>query len=90
MSGAPRGPSEAQWRRLDSSFGIFFLVTLTVAVIFMLGAPFSPLISAVIMSPLVLSSGWVWIMVIRRRDVDRLVRLNDFAARHRRRPRPPR
>jgi hypothetical protein len=91
MSDAPRrGPSEAEWQRLDTSFGIFFVVTLAVAVIFVLGAPFPPLVSAVLMSPLIVSSGWVWIMVIRRRDIGRLHRLNSFAARRRRRPGPRR
>lgn len=88
--GRRRVPSEAQWQRLDGTFGVFFLVTLAVTVIFVLGSPFPPLVSAVIMSPLVLSSGWLWIMVIRRRDADRLLRLNSFAARHLRRPRPRR
>ena len=79
-------PSEAQWRRLDSTFGVFFVVTLTVTAIFVLGSPFPPQVTALLMSPLVISSGWVWVMVIRRRDADRLLRLNAFAAR-RRRPR---
>ena len=82
-----RPPSEAEWQRLALVFGIFFTVTLTVAVLFVSGAPFPPLVGVVLMSPLVLSTGWIWIMVILRRDVDRLQRLNAFANRHRRGPR---
>jgi hypothetical protein len=48
------------------------------------------MVGAIIMSPLVVPTGWIWIMVILRRDVDRLRRLNAFAVRHRRRPRPRR
>jgi hypothetical protein len=39
------------------------------------------------MGPIVVPTGWVWIMVILRRDVDRLGRLNAFAARRRSRRR---
>ncbi len=81
--GRRRVPSEAQWQRLDSTFGVFFLVTLVVAAIFIMGAPFSPLVGAIIMAPLVVPTGWIWIMVIRRRDVDRLQQLNAFAVRRR-------
>lgn len=90
MSDLPRRvPTEAQWQRLDSAFGSFFLVTLVVAAIFIMAAPFPPLVSAVIMSPLVLPTAWIWLVVIRRRDADRLGQLSAFAARRRggRRPR---
>jgi hypothetical protein len=82
-----RVPSEAQWQRLTVVFGGFFAVTLCVAVLFITASPFPPLVGAIIMSPLVVPTGWIWIMVILRRDVDRLRRLNAFAVRHRRRPR---
>jgi hypothetical protein len=83
-----RVPTEAQWQRLDSAFGSFFLVTVVVAVIFMMAAPFPPLVSAVIMGPLVVPTAWIWMVVIRRRDADRLDRLSALAARRRgRRPR---
>ena len=90
MSDLPRRvPTEAQWQRLDSAFGSFFLVTLAVAAIFIMAAPFPPLVSAVIMGPLVLPTAWIWMVVIRRRDADRLGQLSAFAARRRggRRPR---
>jgi membrane protein implicated in regulation of membrane protease activity len=83
-----RVPSEAEWQRLDNTFGVFFLITLAVAAIFILAAPFPPLVGAIIMSPLVAPTAWVWIMVIRRRDADRLLKLNAFAARRRGRRRP--
>jgi membrane protein implicated in regulation of membrane protease activity len=83
-----RVPTEAQWQRLDSAFGSFFLVTLVVAAIFMMAAPFPPLVSTVIMGPLVVPTAWIWMVVIRRRDADRLGQLSAFAARRRgRRPR---
>lgn len=82
-----RDPTEAQWQRLDSAFGIFFVITLAVAAIFIFAAPFPPLVGALIMGPIVAPTGWVWIMVIRRRDVDRLMRLNAFAMRRRSRRR---
>ena len=85
MSDLPRRvPSEAQWQRLDSAFGTFFLVTLVVAVIFIMAAPFPPVVSAVIMGPLVVPTAWIWMVVIRRRDADRLGQLSAFAARRRR------
>ncbi|MGH9010945.1 MAG: hypothetical protein ACRDYF_14015 [Acidimicrobiia bacterium] len=88
--GRRRVPTEAEWQRLDSAFGVFFLVTLAVAAIFMSAAPFPPLVGAIVMAPLVVPTAWIWIMVIRRRDVDRLLQLNAFAARRRRRRRPGR
>jgi hypothetical protein len=78
-----RVPTEAQWQRLDSAFGTFFLITLVVAAIFIMAAPFPPLVSAVIMGPLVVPTAWIWMMVIRRRDADRLGRLSAFAERRR-------
>ena len=83
-----RVPSEAQWQRLTVAFGGFLVATLAVAVIFITASPFSPLVGAILMAPLVVPTAWIWIMVILRRDVDRLHRLNAFAARRRRRPRP--
>jgi hypothetical protein len=80
-----RVPSEAQWQRLDTAFGTFFLITLAVAAIFIIAAPFPPLVSAVIMGPVVVPTAWIWMMVIRRRDADRLGRLSALAARRRRR-----
>jgi hypothetical protein len=82
-----RVPSEAQWRRLDSAFGTFFLITMVVAAIFIIAAPFPPLVSAVIMAPLVVPTAWIWIVVIRRRDADRFDQLSAFAARRRSRRR---
>ena len=80
-----RVPSQAEWQRLTISFGTFFAITVVVAVIFIMAAPFPPPVSAVLMAPLVVPTGWIWIMVILRRDADRLLRLNSFATRHRRR-----
>jgi hypothetical protein len=86
---ATRGhvPSEAEWQRHNVVFGTFFLITVAVAAIFILASPFPPIVGAVIMSPIVIPTGWIYIMVIRRRDLDRLARLSAFAKRHRRRPR---
>lgn len=84
MSDLPRRDlTEAQWQRLDSAFGTFFLVTLAVAAIFIMASPFPPLVSAVIMGPLVVPTAWIWLVVIRRRDADRLGQLSAFAARRR-------
>jgi membrane protein implicated in regulation of membrane protease activity len=88
--GRRRVPTDAEWQRLDGAFGVFFLVTLAVAAIFIMAAPFTPLVGAIIMSPLVVPTAWIWIMVIRRRDADRLLQLNAFAARRRGRRRPGR
>jgi hypothetical protein len=82
-----RVPTEAEWQRLDTAFGVFFLITLAVAAIFIVAAPFPPVVGAGIMAPVVVPTGWIWIMVIRRRDVDRLTKLVDFAARRRERRR---
>jgi hypothetical protein len=82
-----RVPSDAEWQRLALAFGAFFTITLAVAVIFITASPFPPLVGAIIMGPIVVPTGWVWIMVILRRDVDRLGRLNAFAARRRSRRR---
>jgi uncharacterized protein YqhQ len=82
-----RVPSAEQWQRLDSAFGSFLLVTLVVATIFIVAAPFPKVVSAVIMAPLVVPTAWIWIVVIRRRDADRLGQLSAFAGRRRRRRR---
>jgi len=82
-----RVPSEAEWERHNVVFGTFFAMTVVVAVIFISAAPFPRIVSAVIMSPIVLPTAWIYIMVIRRRDNDRLSRLTNFALSHRRRPR---
>lgn len=82
-----RVPSEAEWQRLTVVFGGFLVATLAVAVVFITASPFPPLVGAIVMSPLVVPTAWIWIVVILRRDVDRLRRLNAFATRHRRRPR---
>ncbi len=85
-----RIPSEAQWQRLTVVFGGFFVVTLAVAVLFITASPFPPLVGALIMSPLVVPTAWLWIMVILRRDADRLNRVNAWAVRYRRRGRSKR
>jgi hypothetical protein len=91
MSAAQRRvPTEAEWRRLDVVFGTFFVITVAVAAIFIFASPFPPVVGVIIMSPVVVPTGWIYIMVIRRRDIDRLARLSAFALRHRRRPRPRR
>ena len=88
MSAAQRRvPSEAEWQRHNVVFGTFFAITVVVAVIFITASPFAPVVGAVIMSPIVVPTAWIYIMVIRRRDVDRLAGRNAFAMRHRRRPR---
>lgn len=76
-----RVPSEAEWSRLESAFGVFFLVTVVVGLGFLLISPFPAIVSAVLMAPPVLATGWVWIVVIRGRDADRLQRLTSRAAR---------
>jgi membrane protein implicated in regulation of membrane protease activity len=83
-----RVPTEAQWQRLDSAFGTFFLITLAVAAIFIMAAPFPPVVSALIMGPLVVPTAWIWMVVIRRRDADRLGQLSAFASRRHRGRRP--
>jgi hypothetical protein len=86
MTTARRVPSEEEWQRHNVVFGVFFAITLTVAVVFITASPFPPIVGALIMSPIVLPTGWVYLMVIRRRDVDRFGRLIDFALEHRRKP----
>lgn len=81
MTSPRRVPSEAEWRRLESAFGVFLLVTVTVGIGFLLISPFPTAVSAVLLAPPVLATGWVWIVVIRGRDADRLHRLKTFAAR---------
>lgn len=76
-----RVPSEAEWSRLESAFGAFFLVTVAVGLGFLLISPFPGVVSAVLMIPPVLATGWVWIVVIRGRDADRLQGLTTLAAR---------
>ena len=83
-----RVPSEAQWQRLTVVFGGFLVATLAVAFLFITASPFPPLVGAIIMAPLVVPTAWIFFMVIQRRDVDRLRRLNAVAMR-RRRGRPP-
>ena len=80
-----RVPSQAEWQRLSVMFGVFFLVTLTVAVIFFSAAPFPPVVNLGLMAPLVVPTGWLWIVVILRRDADRLAQVIEFAERRRRR-----
>jgi hypothetical protein len=75
-----RVPSEAEWKRLESGFGVLFLVSAAVAIGFILMSPFPAFVSAVLMAPPVTATGWVWIVVIRGRDADRLARLSTFAA----------
>lgn len=92
MSTDPRRvPSEAEWQRLESGFGVLFLVTAVVAIGFILISPFPAAVNAVLMALPVLATGWVWVVVIRGRDADRLAHLTAFAARsplgRRRRPR---
>ena len=91
-TGPRRVPSDAEWQRLESGFGVLFLVTAVVALGFILIAPFPTVVSAVLMALPVLATGWVWVVVIRGRDADRLARLSALAARsplgrRRRRPR---
>jgi hypothetical protein len=76
-----RVPSEAEWQRLESGFGVLFLVTAAVAIGFILVAPFPAVVSAILMALPVVATGWVWIVVIRGRDADRLARLTGFATR---------
>jgi hypothetical protein len=76
-----RVPSEAEWQRLESGFGVLFLVTAVVALGFILISPFPVAVSAVLMALPVVATGWVWVVVIRGRDADRLGRLTGFAAR---------
>jgi len=78
-------PSEAEWQRLSVAFGVFFLITLAVAVIFYSAAPFPPVVSLGLMAPLVVPTGWIWMVVILRRDTDRLAQVIEFAERRRRR-----
>jgi hypothetical protein len=85
VSQARRVPSQAEWQRLSVAFGIFFTITLAVAAMFVAAAPFPPLVSVILMIPLVVPTGWIWIVVILRQDADRLMRLNEFALRRRRR-----
>ena len=63
------------------------LVTAAVAVGFIFASPFPPIVGAVLMAPPVIGTAWLWVVVIRGRDADRLYRLSSFAARHRHRPR---
>ena len=80
-TGPSRVPSEAEWQRLESGFGVLFLVTVAVAVGFVLISPFPAVVSAVLMALPVLATGWLFVVVIRGRDADRLARLTAFAAR---------
>lgn len=90
-TGPGRVPSEGEWKRLESGFAALMLVTVAVAIVFIAASPFPPTVGAVLMAPPVIGTAWLWIIVIRGRDADRLYRLSSFAARHRRRrPRRPR
>ena len=82
-----RVPSEAEWQRLNVVFGTFTVITMVVAVVFITASPFPPVVGLGIMAPIVVPTLWVYIMVIRRRDLDRLGQLTDFAMRRRSRRR---
>jgi hypothetical protein len=88
MSAAGRRvPSEAEWQRLNVVFGTFAAITVVVAIVFITASPFPPVIGLGIMSPIVAPTLWIYIMVIRRRDLDRLDQLTAFAMRRRSRRR---
>ena len=76
-----RVPSESEWQRLESGFGVLLLVTVAVALGFILISPVPKAVSVVLMALPVLATGWVWVVVIRGRDADRLGRLTALAAR---------
>jgi hypothetical protein len=79
-----RVPSDAEWQRLESGFSVLFLVTVTVGLGFMFLSPFPPAVAIVLLAPPVLATGWIWLVVIRGRDAERLQRINAFVARRRR------
>jgi hypothetical protein len=78
-----RNPSEAEWQRLEGGFSVLFLVTVAVGLGFMFLAPFPKAVALVLVAPPVLATGWIWLVVIRGRDAERLQRLSAFAARRR-------
>jgi hypothetical protein len=82
-----RVPSEAEWQRLNVVFGTFTLITVVVAVVFITVSPFPPVVGLGIMAPIVAPTLWIYIMVIRRRDLSRLDQLTAFAMRRRSRRR---
>lgn len=78
-----RNPSEAEWQRLESSFATLFLVTVAVGLGFMFLSPFPRAVAIVLLVPPVLATGWIWLVVIRGRDTERLQRLRAFVTRRR-------
>lgn len=82
-----RVPTEAEWQRLNVVFGTFTLITVVVAFVFITASPFPPLIGAGLMAPIVCPTAWIYIMVIRRRDLNRLDQLSAYALRRRERKR---
>lgn len=82
-----RVPSDAEWQRLAVAFGSFFAATVAVAALFIAVSPFPPVVGLVLTAPPVLVTGWIWIVVVLRRDAEALRRITAFAARRRRRRR---
>lgn len=82
-----RVPTDAEWQRLTTAFGLFFAASLAVAVVFIAASPFPAAVGIVLMGPPVVVTGWIWIGVMLRRDAARLQRITAFAARRRRRRR---
>ena len=80
-------PSDAEWQRLAVAFGGFFAATVAVAALFIAASPFPPAVGLVLMAAPVLVTGWIWIVVVLRRDAEALQRITAFAARRRRRRR---
>ena len=82
-----RVPTEAEWQRLNVVFGTFTLITVVVAFVFITASPFPRLIGAGLMAPIVGPTAWIYVMVIRRRDLNRLDQLSAYALRRRERKR---
>jgi hypothetical protein len=82
-----RVPTEAEWQRLNVVFGTFTLITVVVAFVFITSSPFPQLIGLGLMAPIVGPTAWIYIMVIRRRDLNRLDQLSAYALRRRERKR---
>ena len=74
-------PTDAEWRRFAFGSGVMFLGTLAFSALFFWVLPFSPIVRAVILTPPVLFSGWIWVWVGLGRDTQRLRRLNALAER---------